>query len=122
MNEGAPAWDRFAHWPAARARLALLALALMLLAAALAPIGAGKSTVKTRSFVENVVGGGKPGVERPRDDDLRPLDAHPPGLRQSLAREHADAFERDDSRHGEDSFSDSFLESYHQSFSATVEP
>ncbi len=64
----APAWDRFAHWPRVRARLALLALVLMLIASALVPIQAGKSTVKTQSFVENLVG--KNGPERKRDDDL----------------------------------------------------
>lgn len=67
---GAPAWDRFAHWPRFRARLALLALALLLIASALAPIGAGKSTVTTKSFVENLVPGDAAGAERPRDDDL----------------------------------------------------
>jgi hypothetical protein len=65
----APAWDRFAHWPRLRARLALLALTLLLIASALAPVGAGKSTVATRSFVENLAPGAS-GAERPRDDDL----------------------------------------------------
>jgi len=64
----APAWDRFAHWPRAQARLALLALLILLLAAALAPISAGRSTVKTSTFTETVTG--KQGPKRPRDDDL----------------------------------------------------
>jgi hypothetical protein len=70
IGEGAPAWDRFAHWPRLRARLALFTLLAMLVAAALAPISAGVSDIKTQSFVENLGGGDKPGAERPRDDDL----------------------------------------------------
>ena len=71
MREGAaPAWDRFAHWPAWPARLALLALALLLVASALVPIHAGPSTVKTKSFVENLVGKQEGKAERKRDDDL----------------------------------------------------
>jgi hypothetical protein len=66
----APAWDRFAHWPRLRARLALFALLAMLVAAALAPISAGVSDIKTQSFVENLGGGDEAGAERPRDDDL----------------------------------------------------
>jgi len=64
----APDWDRFAHWRAWPARLALLALLVLLVAAAVAPIHAGKSTVKTQGFVENVAGAKAP--ERKRDDDL----------------------------------------------------
>jgi hypothetical protein len=67
---GAPAWDRFAHWPQFRARLALFGLLLVLLASALVPIAAGKSEVKTKGFVENMVGGEGKGPKRPRDDDL----------------------------------------------------
>jgi len=68
---GAPAWDRFAHWPRFRARLALVALLLMVVAAALVPVAAGKSEVRTKGFVENLAPGGKgDGYERPRDDDL----------------------------------------------------
>jgi hypothetical protein len=70
IGEGAPAWDRFAHWPRLRARLALFALLAMLVAAALAPISAGVSDIKTQSFVENLGGGNEAGAERPRDDDL----------------------------------------------------
>lgn len=61
------AWDRFAHWRPAPARLALLALLALLIAAALVPINAGRSTVSTRGFVENMAGGGP---ARERDDDL----------------------------------------------------
>jgi hypothetical protein len=60
--------DRFAGWHAWPARLALLALVLLVIAAAFAPIRAGESAVKTRGFVENIVGG--EGAERKRDDDL----------------------------------------------------
>lgn len=66
--ESATLGDRFAHWRPWPARLALLALALLVIAAAFAPIHAGKSTVKTRGFVENIAGA--PGAERARDDDL----------------------------------------------------
>ncbi len=65
--------DRFADWPRLRARLLLLAMALLLIAAALVPINAGKSTVKTQSFSENITG--KKGAARPRDDDLALYDA-----------------------------------------------
>lgn len=68
---GSPAWDRFAHWPPLRARFALLALLLMLVAAALVPVHAGKSEVKTKGFLENLAPAEKgDGYERPRDDDL----------------------------------------------------
>jgi hypothetical protein len=70
QGEGAPLWDRFAHWPRLRARLALLALVVALIAAALVPIDAGKSTVKTKTFVENVTGAKTDVPDRPRDDDL----------------------------------------------------
>ena len=70
MSEPAspPDWDRFAHWGPLPARLALLALAVLLVAAALAPISAGRSTVQTRGFVENIAGADGP--KRKRDDDL----------------------------------------------------
>lgn len=68
---GAPAWDRFAHWPRFRARLALIALVLMVIASALVPVGAGKSEVQTKGFIENLTPADKgDGYERPRDDDL----------------------------------------------------
>lgn len=66
----APRWDRFAHWPRLRARLAFLALALLLLASAVVPITSGPSEVETDSPAE-VLAGLKPGkAERPRDADL----------------------------------------------------
>lgn len=43
-----PAWDRFAHWPQFRARLALLALLLVLAAAALVPFRDSNPTVDAR--------------------------------------------------------------------------
>ncbi len=61
-------WDRFAHWERLPARLALVALAVILLSSMLAPINAGKSTLNTRGFVENIVSEEGPG--RARDDDL----------------------------------------------------
>ncbi len=64
----APADDRFAHWPQFRARLLLFAMAVLLIAAALVPISAGTSTVKTQSFAENIVAAKS--QARPRDDDL----------------------------------------------------
>jgi hypothetical protein len=64
----APAWDRFAYWPRTRARIALVAFVLMLVAAAVAPISAGPSTVDTVNFTEMVAG--EAGPERPRDADL----------------------------------------------------
>jgi hypothetical protein len=64
-----PGWDRFAHWPAFRARLALAALALILAASALVSIDAGKSTIATPSFIGNLVAR-HDGAERKRDDDL----------------------------------------------------
>jgi len=62
-------WDRFARWPALRARLVLIALALMVLASALVPITAGSSAVATASFTQAVTGQAWP-AERARDDDL----------------------------------------------------
>jgi len=63
-----PAWNRFAGWQPFPARLALLALALLLIAAALVPIDVRKSEVKTRGFVENLVASGE--ARRQRDEDL----------------------------------------------------
>lgn len=63
-----PGWDRFARWRPWPARFALLALVLLVAVAAFAPIHAGKSTVKTRGFVENMADA--PGAERARDEDL----------------------------------------------------
>jgi hypothetical protein len=64
----APTWDRFAHWPKTPARIALCMLLFTLLLAAIVPINAGKSTISTQTFAENLVG--EKGEERPRDDDL----------------------------------------------------
>ncbi len=67
---GATAWDRFATWPRSPARLLLFALTLMVIAAALVPINAGRSTIKTRNFVEVLVKPKDGGPERKRDEDL----------------------------------------------------
>lgn len=61
-------WDRFATWGKLPARLLLLAMALILIAAALVPINAGRSTIQTRNMVE-VLAKGSAG-EHKRDDDL----------------------------------------------------
>ncbi len=63
--------DRFAHWPRFRARLLLFTVALLMIAAALVPITAGKQEITTTAgFVENLTGARVAGAERPRDDDL----------------------------------------------------
>ncbi|MGH6785933.1 MAG: hypothetical protein ACREBO_03810 [Novosphingobium sp.] len=67
IRVAAPQWDRFAHWPQLPARLALLALAVLLIAAALVPISAGPQKVATAGFGENLSG---KAAERARDDDL----------------------------------------------------
>jgi len=67
-REPHPEWDRFSGWPKAPARNVLLAFILLTLLAAIVPINAGKSTVATQGFTENLMG--EKGVERPRDDDL----------------------------------------------------
>ena len=61
-------WDRFAGWGRLPARLLLLALTLILIASALVPINAGRSTIKTRNFVEVMVSSKE--MQRKRDDDL----------------------------------------------------
>ena len=65
----APGWDRFAHWPARVARLALAAFAAILVAAALVPIKAGPSNARPRGFVENMVETGA--LAGKRDADLK---------------------------------------------------
>lgn len=64
----APTGDRFARWSPLPARLALLALVLVLIASALVPIKAGPSTIKIRGFVEHLAGEEAP--QRKRFDDL----------------------------------------------------
>lgn len=63
-DDAAPAWDRFAHWPRLRARLALLALVLLLLASAFVPVTAGPETVVTSPLNMSA---GKSAAERDRD-------------------------------------------------------
>lgn len=65
-----PAWDRFARWRPWPARLALLALVLLLAGAVLVPIEAGENTVETRGFVENIADADAGAGTRQRDDDL----------------------------------------------------
>jgi hypothetical protein len=63
--------DRFAHWPAFRARLLLLALILLTIAAALVPIEASTQEKPVVGFVEALSGGeATAAAARPRDDDL----------------------------------------------------
>lgn len=69
-EDAVPVWDRFAHWPRLRARLALFALLAILLAAAWVQIDAGPSTVKTATFAETLTGAKADLAERPRDEDL----------------------------------------------------
>jgi hypothetical protein len=66
----APAWDRFAHWSPLPARLLMAALIALLAASALVSINAGRSTIKTNSFVEVLVKSKSAGVDHKRDDDL----------------------------------------------------
>lgn len=66
----ATAGDRFAAWGRFPARLLVLALGLLLIAAALVPIKAGQQDSEIAGFVENVAGRDNPQAERPRDDDL----------------------------------------------------
>jgi hypothetical protein len=67
----AAADDRFAHWPALRARLLLVAMVLLTIAAALVPIRAGTQEKPVVGFVEAIAGGeATKAAERPRDDDL----------------------------------------------------
>jgi hypothetical protein len=64
------AGDRFATWARLQARLLLLAVALILIAAALVPIKAGKQETAVAGFTEVVAGQANKAAERPRDDDL----------------------------------------------------
>ena len=67
----AASWNRYAGWSPRDARIALVLLVLLVVLSALVPVHAGKSTVETKGFVENLAGGGVEGdKERPRDDDL----------------------------------------------------
>ena len=72
MNQPlAAADDRFASWPALRARLLLLALVLILIASAMVPIVAGTQEKPVVGFVEAIAGGeASKEAARPRDDDL----------------------------------------------------
>ncbi len=62
--------DRFAGWARFPARLLLLAVALILIAAALVPIKAGKQETEISGFSDVVAGKVSKAAERPRDDDL----------------------------------------------------
>lgn len=64
------AGDRFATWTRFPARLLLVALALLLIAAALVPIKAGKQETQVAGFTDVVAGKVSKAAERPRDDDL----------------------------------------------------
>lgn len=67
-EDAVPAWDRFAHWPRLRARLALLALVLLLVAAARVPITAGAEAMATPAAA-GAPDGAAPGRSA-RDADL----------------------------------------------------
>lgn len=61
--------DRFAPWPRWLARVALLAFAALLLAAALVPIRAAEQAIATAGLADQIKGD-TTGFQRPRDDDL----------------------------------------------------
>lgn len=94
-GQPAPDWDRFAQWRPWPARLALLALSLLLIAAAVVPIRAGPSKVKTQGFAEAMVDA--KGYERKRDDDLALYDVAIARIRKGenyydfIAEEHRKA-------------------------------
>ena len=67
-GDAVPAWDRFAHWPRLRARAALFALVLLLIAAARVPITAGPDTVALPALA-GAAGSAAAGRSE-RDDDL----------------------------------------------------
>ncbi|MDD9971415.1 MAG: hypothetical protein OXR73_34560 [Myxococcales bacterium] len=67
-------WDRFAHWPASRARVALVVLVAMLVAAALTPLDAGDDPQDARPHPLAELVAGDAGPDR-RDDDLLLYDA-----------------------------------------------
>jgi hypothetical protein len=64
------AGDRFAGWARFPARLLLLAVVLILIAAALVPIKAGKQETEVAGFTDVIAGKVNKAAERPRDDDL----------------------------------------------------
>lgn len=71
MDQSQPfAGDRFSSWPQFRARLLLLAVALLVVAAAFVPIKAGKQETAVAGFTDAVAGKVSKAAERPRDDDL----------------------------------------------------
>lgn len=94
-SSAAPDWDRFARWRPWPARLALFALLLLLIAAAVVPIRAGPSKVKTQGFAEAMVDA--KGYERKRDDDLALYDVAIARIRKGenyydfIAEEHRKA-------------------------------
>lgn len=65
-----PAYDRFAHWPAARARALLAAVLALLVAAALVPISAGEHPTPPVGLMAAITGDQAAAAARPRDDDL----------------------------------------------------
>lgn len=77
-DHGAPAWNRFAHWPRGQA-LALLAVVLVLLVeAAVVPITVGRGQIATPPPLADALGeklGAQNAPPRARDDDLALYDA-----------------------------------------------
>jgi hypothetical protein len=72
LTATAPAWDRFANWSKLPARLLLVAMALVLIASALVPIGQGPMKVQTNNSFEILAGNKE--HQRDRDDDLKLYD------------------------------------------------
>ena len=77
-----PAWDRFARWGPLPARLLLGALIVLLAASALVPINSGRSSVKTKNFVEVLVKADAAAQTRKRDEDLALYDRAIERIRQ----------------------------------------
>lgn len=91
------AGDRFANWAPFPARLLLLAVALLLLAAALVPIKAGKQETEVAGFTDVIAGKVNQAAQRPRDDDLALYDrvieriGHGENYYAVAAQEHREA-------------------------------
>ena len=65
-----PVWSRFAKWPPLPARLLLLALLAIVVAAALVPINSGKTSVRTTNAIAVLVKDKAETRETARYEDL----------------------------------------------------